>query len=205
MQKSIRVLIFVSIFAFLCTACGASQQSNKQGWDVHLPGIAITFTVPSSTATSNTPKPQPTSTPANNLDGHNHDFISRAITRTNLYRQQNGCPALSENTLLDQAALNHSKDMAVRNYFDHSSPDGQTPWDRMHAVGYQFSSAAENIAAGFGTPEEVIDAFFNETPPNDGHRKNILNCSLKEVGIGYYYLSSSTYKSYWTQDFGTPL
>ena len=43
--------------------------------------------------------------------------------------------------------------------------------------------AAENIAAGYPTPEAVIDAFFNETPPNDGHRRNLLNCGLRDVGF----------------------
>ena len=95
--------------------------------------------------------------------------------------------------------------MALHGYFDHNSPSGQTPWDRMHAAGYQFSMAAENIAAGYPTPEAVIDAFFHETPPNDGHRRNLLNCALRDVGFGYYYRQGSAYGSYWTQDFATPL
>jgi hypothetical protein len=32
----------------------------------------------------------------------------------------------------------------------------------------------------------------NETPPNDGHRLNLLNCSLKDVGVGYAANSNST-------------
>ena len=95
--------------------------------------------------------------------------------------------------------------MAAHGYFDHNSPAGQTPWDRIHAAGYQFSMAAENIAAGYPTPEAVIDAFFNEKPPNDGHRRNLLNCALRDVGFAYYYQKGSPYGSYWTQDFATPL
>jgi uncharacterized protein YkwD len=95
--------------------------------------------------------------------------------------------------------------MALHGYFDHNSPSGQTPWDRIHAAGYQFSTAAENIAAGYPSPEAVIDAFFNETPPNDGHRRNLLNCALRDVGFGYYYQKGSAYGSYWTQDFASPL
>ena len=132
-------------------------------------------------------------------------FASRALARTNAYRSQFNCPPLRENAQLDQAALAHSQDMAAHGYFDHNSPSGQTPWDRIHATGYQFSMAAENIAAGYPTPEAVIDAFFNETPPNDGHRRNLLNCSLRDVGFAYYYQTGSKYGSYWTQDFATPL
>ena len=132
-------------------------------------------------------------------------FASRALARTNAYRSQFNCPPLRENAQLDQAAFSHSQDMALHGYFDHNSPSGQTPWDRMHAAGYQFSMAAENIAAGYPTPEAVIDAFFHETPPNDGHRRNLLNCALRDVGFGYYYRQGSVYGSYWTQDFATPL
>jgi uncharacterized protein YkwD len=132
-------------------------------------------------------------------------FASRALARTNAYRSQFNCPPLHENAQLEQAALAHSQDMALHGYFDHNSPSGQTPWDRIHAAGYQFSMAAENIAAGYPTPEAVIDAFFNETPPNDGHRRNLLNCSLRDVGFAYYYQKGSEYGSYWTQDFATPL
>jgi len=143
--------------------------------------------------------PTPTSGPAQ------ASFASRALARTNAYRSQFKCPPLRENAQLDQAAFAHSQDMATHGYFDHNSPSGQTPWDRIHAAGYQFSMAAENIAAGYPTPEAVIDAFFNETPPNDGHRRNLLNCSLRDVGFAYYYQKGSEYGSYWTQDFATPL
>jgi uncharacterized protein YkwD len=132
-------------------------------------------------------------------------FASRALARTNAYRSQFNCPPLRENSQLDQSAFAHSQDMAVHGYFDHNSPSGQTPWDRIHAAGYQFSLAAENIAAGYPTPEAVIDAFFHETPPNDGHRRNLLNCALRDVGFAYYYQKGSPYGSYWTQDFATPL
>jgi uncharacterized protein YkwD len=160
---------------------------------------AITPTTPSHVGGSPTSPSHPTpTTPLTSL-------ASRALAKTNAYRSQFSCPPLHENTELDQAALAHSQDMALHGYFDHNSPSGQTPWDRIHAAGYQFSTAAENIAAGYPTPEAVIDAFFNETPPNDGHRRNLLNCALRDVGFGYYYQKGSVYGSYWTQDFATPL
>jgi uncharacterized protein YkwD len=37
-----------------------------------------------------------------------------------------------------------------------------------------------------------------------GHRANILNCRLRQLGVGYASNSASTYRTYWTQDFGTP-
>jgi uncharacterized protein YkwD len=43
---------------------------------------------------------------------------------------------------------------------------------------------------------------------SQGHRDNILNCALREIGVGYYYLANDTgevnYGHYWTQVFATP-
>jgi uncharacterized protein YkwD len=208
--------VFIAL-SMCCVACSASAKPAGVG---SVPSSANTGTpsrmsavgTPQSTVAPNTtatkgPIAHPTSTrppvattPPSPLS---QDFIRRAIARTNSYRQLHGCAPLTENAQLDQAALGHSQDMAIHNYFAHDSPSGQTPWDRIHAAGYSFSVAAENIAAGYATPEAVIDAFYNEQPPNDGHRRNLLNCALHEVGIGYYVYSNSQYRTYWTQDLGT--
>ncbi len=43
---------------------------------------------------------------------------------------------------------------------------------------------------------------MNETPPNVGHRQNILNPKYREIGIGYAFNDATDFKHYWTQDFG---
>lgn len=135
------------------------------------------------------------------------DFVRRVVERTNLYRAQHGCPALTLNDQLTQAAQRHSQDMALNDFFGHTGSDGSLAWDRIRAAGYQFISAAENVAAGYATPEDLVDNLYNETPPNDQHRQNILNCAFRDIGIGYYYLADDTgrvnYFSYWAQVFGT--
>ncbi len=183
-------------------ACGMMPATPGQRHEA-ANAIPTSTHIPHGTPATRRSSPTPT-VPAAQPGSNNEAFVIRAIARTNLYRQQNGCPALHENAKLDQAAFGHSQDMAINHYFAHNSPRGVTPWDRIHAAGYQFSEAAENIAAGYATPEAVIDAFFDEQPPNDGHRLNILNCSLEDVGIGYYFLASAPYRYYWTQDFATP-
>ena len=104
-------------------------------------------------------------------------------------------------------AQGHSQEMALRDYVAHTSADGTSPWDRIKAAGYKYRLVAENIAWGATSPEQVVDAWFFESPPNDAHRKNILNCALQEIGVGYYYLANDpgqvTAHTYWTQDFGT--
>ena len=61
------------------------------------------------------------------------------------------------------------------------------------------SSTAENITAGYSTPESVVDAWMNST----GHKTNILYPAYQGIGIGHYYHAASTWKNYWTQDFGS--
>ena len=122
------------------------------------------------------------------------------VTLTNAERAKAGCGPLTVNGTLTAVAQAHSADMAAHNYFDHNSQDGRSPFDRMTAAGYRYSTAAENIAAGQRTPQAVMTGWMN----SPGHRANILNCALKEIGVGYATGSSSTYGVYWTQDFGTP-
>ncbi len=94
--------------------------------------------------------------------------------------------------------------MAINDFFDHTGSDGSSPGDRIHEAGYQYSRAAENVAAGYTTPEAVVDGWMQSS----GHRDNILNCALQDIGVGYYYLENDTgnvnYKHYWTQVFATP-
>jgi uncharacterized protein YkwD len=134
------------------------------------------------------------------------DFASRVIARTNSYRVANGCPALTVNAILMGTAQAHSPEMALLDYVGHDSADGTSPGDRSKAAGYNYRLVAENIAWGATSAEKVVDAWFFESPPNDAHRKNILNCGLHGIGVGYYYLAndpgSITAYTYWTQDFG---
>ena len=50
----------------------------------------------------------------------------------------------------------HSKDMGDRNYFEHEAPEGTSPFERMTRAGYEWSGAAENIAMGQPTAEDVM-------------------------------------------------
>jgi uncharacterized protein YkwD len=133
--------------------------------------------------------------------------VAAVIALTNQDRVANGCPALTPNPILMQTAWAHSADMAMHHFFAHTSSTGETPPQRILDAGYHWSLVAENIAAGYATPQSVVDTWFNETPPNDPHRANILNCRLRDIGVGYYYLASDAntiaYHYYWTEDFGT--
>lgn len=96
------------------------------------------------------------------------------------------------------AARVHSKDMADRNFFDHTNPSGESPFDRMGMAGYNFSTAGENIAAGNPTAAATMDQWMN----SDGHCGNIMNPDFTEIGVGYY--PGGQYGHLWTQVFGRP-
>ncbi|PCG87330.1 RNA polymerase [Streptomyces sp. WZ.A104] len=113
----------------------------------------------------------------------------------NAERAKAGCGPVSVNELLNTAAQRHSADMAARDYFSHTSPDGTDPGDRITAAGYRWSTYGENIAKGQRTPADVMKAWMN----SPGHRANILNCSFKEIGVGK---QESGDGPVWTQKFG---
>jgi uncharacterized protein YkwD len=154
--------------------------------------------MPPAPPVQSTPPPAPSS-PATTAPGQG-GVTAQVVTLTNAERAKAGCGPLTVNSTLTAVAQAHSQDMATNNYFDHNSQDGSSPFDRMTAAGYRFSTAAENIAAGQRTPQDVMTGWMN----SPGHRANILNCALHEIGVGYATSSSSQYGVYWTQDFGTP-
>ncbi|MEG4442550.1 CAP domain-containing protein [Microcoleus sp. AT9_B5] len=135
----------------------------------------------------------------------NQNFIYRVLELTNIERGKLSLSPLTLNTQLLNAAENHSQNMALQDFFSHTGKDGSSLGSRISATGYQFSAAAENIAAGSSTPEQVVSSWMNSS----GHRANILNPNLKEIGIGYYFLADDTgtenWNHYWTQVFATSL
>uniref|UniRef100_K3X174 SCP domain-containing protein n=1 Tax=Globisporangium ultimum (strain ATCC 200006 / CBS 805.95 / DAOM BR144) TaxID=431595 RepID=K3X174_GLOUD len=126
---------------------------------------------------------------------------NQMLNRINTYRQQNGVGALTINARLTAAAAAHSNEQASRCTMTHDGADGSQPWERMTDAGYYWSNAAENVAAGQSTVDAVMTAWWN----SDGHRKNILDPSMKEVGFAKGTNNGcSNYAIYWTQDFGNP-
>lgn len=109
-------------------------------------------------------------------------------------------PPVAWNDALTAAATAHSTDMATRDYFSHTSPSGGTMSDRVDAAGYRWSALAENIAAGYGSIQTVIDGWID----SDGHCANVMNPQLREIGMACVPSDSATYRTYWTMNLGRP-
>ncbi|WP_107102016.1 sigma-70 family RNA polymerase sigma factor [Streptomyces silaceus] len=153
---------------------------------------------PSPTPSRSRPKPKPKPTPQrpDPTPAKPSGAAEQVVALVNAERSKAGCGPVTSNSKLATAATKHSDDMAARNYFDHTSPDGTDPGDRITAAGYRWSTYGENIARGQQTPAAVMDSWMNSS----GHRANILNCDFKELGVGIHNGSGGPW---WTQAFGT--
>ncbi|SFD86175.1 uncharacterized protein, YkwD family [Lentibacillus persicus] len=107
---------------------------------------------------------------------------------------------LEMHSRLSDLARRKSRDMALNNYFSHTSPTYGSPFDMMRQFDFSFRTAGENIAAGQRSPEQVVESWMN----SEGHRENILNEGFTHIGVGYVEDTESPYRTYWTQLFMTP-
>jgi len=123
---------------------------------------------------------------------------ARSVARTCGGQRYPAVAPLAWDPILADVALAHSRDMATRNYFSHTSPEGQGLANRMALAGYRFTSAGENIAAGYSTPAAVVAGWL----ASPGHCANLMSGSYTVVGIGFG-TGGGRYGTYWTQDFAT--
>lgn len=117
----------------------------------------------------------------------------RVLELVNIERGNHNVSPLEWNDLLAAAARLHSEDMSTNNFFSHTGSDNSNLMDRINRVGYNFSSAAENLAGSMHTPEQAVQAWMN----SEGHRRNILNPDFTELGAGIYNFI-------WTLNFAAP-
>jgi uncharacterized protein YkwD len=115
----------------------------------------------------------------------------------NEQRAAHGLPAVHEQRQLQRSAQHWSNWMVSSRQFTHGSNFSA----RITAVGYTWQTAGENIATGFGTPNDVVTAWMASTD----HCHNILDPQFANVGTGINRAPVSSVASApatWTQDFG---
>lgn len=126
-------------------------------------------------------------------------YSNQLLFLINAERRKVGARPLRINSLLTQAALGQSQDMASHNFFSHTGSNGSQPSARISATGYSWRAVAENIAAGQATPSQVFQSWFN----SPSHKQSMLDPTYREVGFGYASNTQSIYTTYWTADFAT--
>ncbi len=122
------------------------------------------------------------------------DLEQDVVFFVNEARVKAGCAKLRIDPRLMTSARQHSAEMAASGTFDHESPDGASPWDRMARAGYRLGGA-ENIAKGYQNAADAVKSWLN----SPSHRRNILNCQLTVTGVG---VNLDRGGPWWTQDFG---
>lgn len=99
------------------------------------------------------------------LDEHNY-----------IRKNRNADPLIMDRSL-EEAAESHAKWMAENEKLSHKGANGNTVFKR---VGSGYTRIAENIAFGYRTEREVMQAWMDSY----GHRKNIVDEDLKYIGFG---------------------
>lgn len=120
----------------------------------------------------------------------------QVVAIVNRERAAAGCGAVQINAALATAARLHSQDQAATNNMSHTGSDGSSFVERARQAGYQ-NPIGENVAMGYRTPDAVMQGWMN----SDGHRRNILNCQAKAIGVGVAAAADGSL--YWTQVFGS--
>jgi uncharacterized protein YkwD len=104
-------------------------------------------------------------------------------------------PPVKLSDTLAGVALGHASDMALHNYFEHEDPAGNSPADRVRAVGYREKLVGENIAYGPKTADEVVQGWLD----SPGHCENIMDPRFGEMGVAYAPGKSSRRGLFWVQ------
>lgn len=163
-----------------------------------------------TTALTNTAVPTATSAPTATAEPQGCSFSGNAgyenqvVELINQERADRGLSALVQKSSLREAARRHSQDMACNDFFSHTGSDGSTLSSRLQDAGYNFTWAAENIAASSSSnfsAQSVVSMWMNSS----GHRKNILSEQAKHIGVGFRYAgdgNSQDLDAYYTADFG---
>lgn len=135
------------------------------------------------------------------------DTATDGFNWINYRRLQAGLPALTRNSLIDAAALNHSNYQKTNNVVSHAEVAGNPGFtgagqlDRLKATGYTFNTSADSAygevisattdSSGFAAAEGLIAAIY--------HRFVIFEPVFKEGGAGA--VGATGAYTYFTDDF----
>ena len=107
------------------------------------------------------------------------------LSALNAERASRGLAPLGLDPNLCKIARSYAAEMAQRNFFGHTSPEGDTPFNRMDRAHYRYGYAGENIALD-QSPVSAAEALWR----SNAHRENILEPHYLKVGIGAIESSS---------------
>ncbi|MBR5272117.1 MAG: hypothetical protein IKU25_01805 [Clostridia bacterium] len=164
-----------------CSVCGTTSTSTEYhtwgAWKFDSQPTSTSPGVKYRTCTG-CGEEQVTYVPATSANVANFD--EKMLNLINAERKKNGLDPLIYYTAGQTGANTRAKE--IMTLFSHNRPDGTKWWT---APGFDKSvcqAGAENIARGYGSPEDVMTAFMNSAD----HKKNILSTQYTHVVIAYY-------------------
>ena len=169
-------------------------------------------TSPSTTASAKpTSKPKPKPSPTKTTPPAGTAVVDQLLAQINDLRAQHGLPAYSLLSGLNRSAHKHNLVMEGSCGMSHQCPGEASLGARISAEGVHWTSCGENIgwsgphpnttSAIVNAAEGLTTSMYNETPPDDGHRLNLLSSSFHHMGIDVVRDSSG--KVWLTQDFSS--
>jgi len=105
---------------------------------------------------------------------------------------------LAWDEVLFDAAVDHSRDMANHNYFDHTDRAGNRVMQRATARGYVWRAIGENIAGGDGSVDRVMDGWLR----SPGHCRNIMSPEYADIAVACVERDGTRWGTYWTMVLG---
>jgi uncharacterized protein YkwD len=186
----------VALAGFAVAACGPAPLRHG--------GAAAAPAAPREVAASSGPAAPPAERPRKELTRPDHKLTVPEARRymlalVNRDRATQGLPPVElDEGAATKAGQAHADDMARLGYLGHWGSDGSVPEQR-HTEAGGADMVLENALCFVDEkprkldPKPLVDPeqleraeaqFFEEVPPNDGHRKNILKPTHTKVGIG---------------------
>ncbi len=130
------------------------------------------------------------------LDAQESDLVSVV----NSFRAARGLASLAVSDTLTFASKWMATDMAVYDYFSHTSRDGRAPVQRMIDAGYPGPQTytGENMAAGYASASDVLNGWIS----SPAHYAVLTNPNYRAIGVGRAYSDGASYHTYWVMDVG---
>lgn len=160
----------------------------------------------SESVSPSVPPPEGTGTGIPEIDSIREEFLdavnqARSVSRLCGNTSYPGASPVAWNDRLAMAAYLHSVDMETNQFFSHTGSDGSSPGDRITREGYAWWMYGENIAVGYPTVSDVMQAWLE----SEGHCRNIMTPDFEEIGAAFsegQYLGNPSAR-YWTFDLAT--
>lgn len=131
--------------------------------------------------------------------------VSRIRAMTNELRTSQGVAAIAPDPRLSAAAQEFASFMARSGKYGHDA-DGRTPSQRAKGKGYDHCVVLENIAYQETNmvlaAEDLARIFMDGWENSPGHRKNMLDADVTQIGVGVAQAESGRY--YAVQLFAQP-